>query len=240
MKEHIEKIKKEACEVREFRSRFFDSLRTWYESGDCKDHPICEFGEYIDVFKDLCESEEKLAESCYFLSVVYAMHEAEEDDEKTEEWMRKNGYNPNHYKSSGRFAPSGRGIRMGYPWPFHLPNVIRSEPFMSGYPVYFDEGEHSGRGDIKTGYGENGKVYQDMNVDEDTMEHGRAYGRYREARRHYTESHDPEAKKDMTRHAMDHFGKTLETLTAIWKDVEPEMRKKMRSDLEKTVASMPV
>lgn len=240
MKDHIECLKKEAEEICDLRKKFFNRVCAWYDSGDACESPICEFGDHVDIVKDLVKAEKDLAEACYFMTVVHAMHEAEEEDAEVEEWMRKNGYNHNHYKSSGRFASVGHGMRMGFPMPLHLPNVMRGEYLGDGYPMTIDRGEHSGSGSVTIGYGENGIPHESMEVDQDTMEHGRAYGRYRQARRHYTESHDPGDKKDMTKHAMDHFNKTLKTLSAIWEDVDPEMRKKMRSDLEKTVSAMPV
>lgn len=238
MKEHIECLQKEAKEICDLRKRFFERVCTWYDSGAACESPTSDFGDHIDIVKDLAEAEKELAEACYFMSVVHAMQEAEEEDEEMDEWMRKNGYNHNHYKSSGRFASIGHGMRMGFPMPIHLPHVMRGEHLMDGYQMPYDDGEHSGRGDVTSGYGENGMPPYAM--DQDSMEHGRAYGRYREARRHYTETHDASDKKEMTKHAMDHFNKMLETLGAIWKDVDPEMRKKMRTDLEKTISAMPV
>lgn len=236
MKEHIKDLECEVKGIEHLREEIFEATKTWHET--CKGNiDIHEFGDHVDVIKDLAEAEKELWEAAYFKSICCAMLKAEEEEKESEEWMSRDGYNHNHYKS-GRFASSGHGHWVGYP---HLPHVYRGEhmmPQMHGYPVYYDEGEHAGHGDVMTGYGENGAPQYAM--DEDSMEHGRAYGRYRAARRHYTETHDASDKHDMTKHGMDHFGKTLKTITTIWEDVDPEMRKKMRTDLEKLIGQMPV
>lgn len=141
------------------------------------------------------------------------MEEAHEEDEREEEEMRRMGYNPNHYRSSGRFASTGHGTRYGYPmWEEDMwPRVDR----VRGY--------HDGDGSIETGYGRNAMPESD--------EYGRAYGRYKEARRHYTETKDEHEKSEMKKHAEDHFNKSVKTLHEIWKDVDPSLRSKMKTDL---------
>lgn len=233
MSHNIEELKSELREIREFRERIFDATKAWYagcEQGNINTH---EFGETIDIIKDLAEAEKECAEACYYMSIVKAMAEAEEYDEEME---KRFGYNPNRYKSSGRFASAGHGTRMGYP---RLP-IEMWGPLMEryGYPVYYDGMEHDGKGDVHTGYGDNASPEHRGYVDPDTEEYGRDYSRYRMARRHYTETKDPKDKTEMDKHAMEHFGKALHTFKDIWQDVQPEQKKAMKRDLEKLVSEM--
>lgn len=79
-----------------------------------------ELGEVIDMIKDLAEAEEKCWKACYYKSIVEAMKEAKEEEERY-------GYNPNRSATTGRYTsgyimdetmmphmgytPSGRGNR---------------------------------------------------------------------------------------------------------------------------------
>ena len=79
-------------------------------------------GEVVDMIKDLAEAEKACMEACYYETIVKAMEKADEDGEEDE----KMGYNARHY-ASGRFAPKGRGTRMGY-----MPETMR-------YPYFNDD-----------------------------------------------------------------------------------------------------
>lgn len=238
MSQHIEELESELRELRDFKKSIFEKTKAWYNScGDKID--IDEFGDTIDVIKDLAETEEKCAKARYYLSIVKAMEDAEKEEE---EFESRFGYNHNRYPSSGRFASAGHGVRMGYP---HLPAEMWDRRMMEryGYPVYYDGEEHSGLGNVRTGYGENGMPMRSEHhetMDPETEEYGRHYSRYRQARRHYTETKDAHDKTEMDKHAMEHFGKALRTFREIWGDVQPDMRKKMKMDLEKLVGEMNV
>lgn len=226
MSHHIEELESELRELRKFREEVFEKAKAWHN--DCSDNiNVHEFGATVDIIKDLAEAEKEAAEACYFYSIVQAMKEAEEEEEE----LRRLGYNHNRYPSSGRFASAGHGTRMGYPY---LPVEMWGRHMMEryGYPMYYDGEEHGGMGDIRTGQGDNAPP------DHDGLEYNKSYSRYRQARRHYTETHDAHDKSEMDKHAMEHFGKALHTFKEIWGDVQPEMKKKMRVDLEKLLGEM--
>lgn len=255
MSEHFEKTKMAVEELCSFRKEIFDRTRAWHNS--CADKiDTKEFGEMTDAIKDLAETEKLLWEACYFKQVSEAMEKAEH--EGSEEGMEgRYGYNHMHYPSSGRFASKGHGSYMGYA-PMMEPEMwARRAMERFGYPMVdrfpYDgkemDGErthHSGMGDVRTGYGVNGTPWHVQGEQADKYgyrgdnEYGRAYNMYREHRRHYTETKDPSDREQMSRHAEEHLRKTLETLRDIWVDVDPNMRKKMKTDLQGLVGEMNV
>lgn len=77
-----------------------------------------EMGEVVDMIKDLCQAE-------YHAEIVKAMDEQKEEDEAEQKYlinMLKEEYGENDYRkhydqyryANGRFAPKGRGRRMGW------------------------------------------------------------------------------------------------------------------------------
>lgn len=62
-----------------------------------------ECGAVVDMVKDLCEAEKDLWKASYYKTVIEAMEEYGEEDDRM-------GYDPWRY-SSGRYAPKGHGHR---------------------------------------------------------------------------------------------------------------------------------
>lgn len=56
---------------------------------------------------------------------------------------------------------------------------------------------------------------------------------YRTARKHYTETHSPEDKIRMDRHANETIDESIDTLKEIWDTSDPELRKRMKDSLMK-------
>lgn len=267
MKEKIEKTKAELENVEELKKCIFQRAKSWFEA-DASKVDTHEFGEIIDVVKDLAQVHKYCWEALYFESVVKAM---EEEHEMDEEMTERYGYNPNRYPSSGRYASKGHGTRMGYP--MMEPEMwARRASERFGYPVYFD-GTHDGMGDIFTGYGINGMPgysgsrgasrdgSSGMNNSSDGSnsgrsgasggsqlysgypmgsEYGREYDMYRESRRHYTETKDADSKREMDHHAEEHLKKSIQTIRDIWSGVDPTLKKKMKMDLQALVGEMNV
>lgn len=240
MSEYISDTIQAAKEVCEFRKHIFDKVKAWHNS--CADNiDASEFGDMIDVVKDLADTEKLCWEAAYFRSVVEAM--ANNDDENEDADMRY-GYNHNHYRSSGRFASKGHGTYMGYS-PMMEPEMwMRLAKERFGYSTDPERTHHSGMGDVRTGVGMNGMPYHIQGETPDKYgyrsdpEYGRAYNMYREHRRHYTETKDQADRDQMSRHAEEHLHKSIETIRDIWADVDPAMRKKMKTELQGLVGEM--
>lgn len=195
-----------------------EKLTKWLKDElDCgKEHVNTEeAGEVVDMIKDLAKVEKDCWEARYYESVVMAMHEFEEGEEDG-----PYGYDRYRYPSSGRFAPKGSGRRYGYipPYmtmPFDDPMIRKiyeedpTKDYRMGYPI-----ESTGK---------------DMPARD--HKHGDEYNRYRAARKGYTETHSPEDKAEMNEHAKRHMADTVETIRDIWESADPDLKKKMKTDL---------
>lgn len=70
--------------------------------------------------------------------------------------------------------------------------------------------------------------------------YGRPFNQFRKAKRHYTQTHSPEDKNRMKEHANEHMMETMMTMREIYEDADPDMKKRMKSDLTKLVSEMTV
>ena len=165
-------------------------------------------GKLVDMIKDLAKAEKDCWEACYYKTVVEAMTEGDDD---------RAGYDHWRY-SSGRYAPTGHGHRSGYvpEESFRDRRMWEDGNDRLGYPN--NPSSNSGR----MGSG-NRSGYSD--------EHGSAYGRYRDSRRHYHDSRSQSDKEEMTHQAKAYLAESVSTMREIWADADPEMKKKMKEDL---------
>lgn len=70
--------------------------------------------------------------------------------------------------------------------------------------------------------------------------HGRAFNKFRKTKRHYHETHSDADRKQMKDYANEHLMETIGTLKEIWEDADPDLRKRMKTDLTKLTAEMTV
>ena len=185
-------------------------------------------GEVTDMIKDLAEAEKNCLEACYYEKIIKAMEQAEEYDEDDEDRM---GYNARRY-ANGRYAPKGRGSRMGYiprledrPWInnayLHDPDLDRE---MMGYPRRNQTGSRMG--------------YDEMDPDMDPH-HSMTYNEYRKAKRHYNETKNPVDKQMMEEKGRHHAREALDTIKDIWKDADPTLRKELKASMQQVLNEMP-
>lgn len=186
--------------------------------------PVPQMGQVVDMIKDLSDAEEKLWKACYYHKLVEEMEHEKENGERY-------GYDNWRY-SSGRFAPTGRGHRSGYP--LDDPRLWSNDPhadFLGGRMGYPDRGSSDGMASGRDGGGSgNRQGYVPDGYRVEGQDSG-MYGRYREAKRHYTESKSPADKDAMSHSARMYLGESIETMRDIWKDADPELKKKMKEDL---------
>ena len=95
-------------------------------------------------------------------------------------------------------------------------------------------------GQYSDGRGRAGYVPGDMytrmmddDMDEKSRRYARTYDGFRKAKRHYTQSHSEEDKKQMNDHAVAHMNDAMETMKDIWETADPNLRRKMKEDLTK-------
>ena len=58
------------------------------------------------------------------------------------------------------------------------------------------------------------------------------------SRRYYTETKSPSQKDEMDAKANEYVGKTVSTIRDIWRDADPEMRRKLKAEFVKLVNEM--
>lgn len=228
MEMHMEKIG-------ELKTELVGCLKSEFAKGlSCIDTK--EAGEVTDMIKDLAETERNCYEACYYKSIVEAMEDAEEG--------ARYGYNPNRY-SSGRYAPTGRGTR-GYR-PYEDLDMIDAwakdlDDNGMGYRMGFNAGGRSGvkmSDGIRSGgsYMVDPDMYSEHSSNWDSR-YGDAYNKYRASRKHYTESKSAADKLEMDEHANEHINDTIATMKEIYKSADPDMRKRMKENVQKLVSEM--
>ena len=162
-----------------------------------------EIGQWIDIAKDLTEYDKNMR-------VIEAMDEEQEDS------YGRMGYDRYRY-ADGRFAPKGRGHRMGY------------RPYLyMGEDDWLNEYTHN-PDFMKPGYTERGKM---------DSRHGRSYDRFDENRRFYHESGDTATKKRMEDSIKDVFDDMESMVQDVWKDMTPEQKTQYRAKMTQLVQKM--
>lgn len=181
-----------------------------------------ELSAAVDMIKDIACAQKDIWESCYYKTVVDAMKEGEEGGGWENHRM---GYNPNR-NSLGQYS-------RGYEHP--RTDIMRWPETMMGYSPS-GAGTRSQSGS-RMGYED---VYARMMPpeSEDSERYGREFGRYRQARRHYTETKSPEKKREMEEHAEHHMNEAIATFKEIWREADPELRQRMKTDLTKLMGEM--
>lgn len=155
------------------------------------------FGQWIDIAKDLAQYDKDMR-------IIDAM-----DEENSDDFMERMGYDRYRY-DNGRFAPKGRGHRMGY-----RPYLYKQDDeWMDDYLTY------KGKDDKKN------------------SRYGESYDRYDEYRRHYHDSKDAESKRMMDNSTKEYTDDVIRNLKEMWSDADPTLRQTMKADITKLVQQM--
>lgn len=178
---------------------------------ECFDVEQC--GQVTDMIKDLAEAKEKCVKAKYYEYLLSVMTESDNSPES-----ERFGYDNWRY-SSGRYAPKGHGHRSGY-----VPELEMYEG---------DEGElRMGYPHIRSPHMSSARMGYNPMMDGEWPRHGKFYEEYRDARRHYTETKDEKHKRLMNEKIEEHVEDTMETLREMWKDADPEMKKRMKMNMK--------
>lgn len=182
---------------------------------------VKELGEWVDIAKDIV---------CYDKDM--RIIEAMDEEEKYGEMEYRMGYRGRD--SKGRFVHrSGRGRSAGY-----TPYVHMMPPFMDGMydeydgmmPEDYRMGYSDGRGGHSGNYG--GSEHSENVGNRGGSRYGESYDGYRNARRHYTETHSAEHQKEMRDKISEVFD-DMETITAdMVKDMSVEDKQKYKVKLQ--------
>ncbi len=161
------------------------------------------------------------------------------DSNRNSGWgMDRMGYRGgNSSRSGGSRNQTGGNMsyRSGYDRPYMSTMYREDEPMLD---MYFGDNARMGysrrgsqprnsMGQFKSGYSEGDDRY------------GRAYNEYKNSKCNYTETKSPADKEEMDRHADEHMMDTIATIREIYKTADPELRIRMKSDLNKLISEMP-
>lgn len=179
-----------------------------------------EMAQAADMIKDLSKALKNHAEAKYYCTVTKAMEEYDEDEWEESERM---GYNRSRSSRTGRYTSGGRS-RGGR---------TRNQA-----------------GSMKMGFTDTDEYwrdprYEDMSDDSITrireMEdprYGKAYNKFRMARKHYHDTKSMEDKEEMSESAKEHMTDTVMTIKEMWKEADPELRRDMKMHLDNLMKEM--
>lgn len=70
--------------------------------------------------------------------------------------------------------------------------------------------------------------------------YGRPFNQFRKAKRHYTQTHSEQDREKMKEHANEHMMSAMSTIREIYDSADPELKKRMKTDLTKLTGEMTV
>lgn len=181
-----------------------------------------EAGQVADIIKDLSEAKKNLTdaeknewESCYYASIVKAMKDADERGDEEDRY----GYIPREASRMGKQGMQRDRIKR---W-VRDPDTFEDEMY------------------DRAGYTPGRKMSRDDRSSDNSSDerYGKPYREYIDSRRHYTESKSQADKDMMEMYANEHLMDVMGSVREIYKTADPDMRKRMKSDLTKLVGEMP-
>lgn len=181
-----------------------------------------EAGQVADIIKDLSEAKKNLTdaeknewESCYYASIVKAMKDADERGDEEDRY----GYIPREASRMGK-----RGMQRD-----RIKRWVRD-------PDTFEDEMYE-----RAGYTPGRKMSRDDRSGDNSSDerYGKPYREYIDSRRHYSESKSQADKDMMEMYANEHLMDVMGSVREIYKTADPDMRKRMKSDLTKLVGEMP-
>lgn len=181
-----------------------------------------EAGQVADIIKDLSEAKKNLTdaeknewESCYYASIVKAMKDADERGDEEDRY----GYIPREASRMGK-----RGMQRD-----RIKRWVRD-------PDTFEDEMYD-----RAGYTPGRKMSRDDRSSDNSSDerYGKPYREYIDSRRHYSESKSQADKDMMEMYANEHLMDVMGSIREIYKSADPDMRKRMKSDLTKLVGEMP-
>ena len=192
---------------------------------ECVD--TAEMGAVIDMIKDI-------SEAMYHRTLQKTMEES--DTEDIMDMFDRYGdggrmYYDRYRYSNGRFAPKGRGTRMGYNRPYLY---MQGDDWMEEY-LHNREFE---RNVYRMGYHPDRSDMRMDGMNHKQSRYGETYDRYSENRRHYHDSNDTESKRKMDDSMKEYTSDIIRNLTEMWSDADATLRQSMKTDLTRLIQQM--
>ena len=187
-----------------------------------------EFGEVVDMIKDLTEAEKNKWQSCYYKAVVDAMENADygsdydwqgmiDEDRSGYGRSGRMGYNRTR-DSRGRYA-YGNGNRMGYDQMMEDPRYIE---YADGRMGYSNGAYGGGRRNQYSSSGNMGSRY------------GYSHDEYME-KKHAMKGNDPETMKKRTNMINEHMDDMYEMFKEEVQDLTPEEKQMWKAKLNRII-----
>lgn len=170
-----------------------------------------EFGEVVDMIKDLSEAEKNKMEACYYKTLINAMEESEYGED---------------YDEYGPIERRGYSGRNGY--------RRSSMGSRRNYPMYDDMMDNQRMGYSNGAYGGGSRG---MSSNNNSSRYGYSYDRYMSNRRNYSKT-DPEDKQERMKMMQEYSNDLVGSISKIMEDVSPEEKQMLKNNLTKVMNNM--
>lgn len=229
MHEKMMELKMKSEEIKQIKETLMSWVKEEVSKGSgCDGCHVESTGAVVDMIKDLAETEKECAEAMYYMIVSEAMLNGEEPS-----YSGSMGYNHRHL-NNGRFASSGRGHMVSGNGSHSGSYGYTTRPYLDQEP-YIDAYLHDPNFVHKMSMGYNGEP--NMNR---PSKYGESYDRYKDAKRHYTETRSPEDREAMNHHTMEHVDNVLGSLQEMWESSDDMLKKRMVDEMSKVLSQMKV
>lgn len=215
--------------MHEYSKRIAEHIKSCYgDLSSMKLEELCELEKWSKVIKDLTE---------------YDVNKRAIEAKEEEKLMDRLGGDRMGYRgrdSRGRFVHRtgrGRSAGMGYtPYLHMMPGMddMYDDDYMDMMPENYRMGYSDGRGG-SYGVRSDGGSYGGQHSG---SRRGETYDRYRDNRRHYTETKDAVSKRKMDESMKEYVGDAIDSFKEMWKDADPQLRQTMKTDLTKLVQQL--
>lgn len=212
----IEKI----CEARSILLSWICEEVNCGKAAFMSEKDVNDFGEIVDTYKDLCESGKDIMKEKYYCEMAKMMMGGESDE------YDRQGYDNWRY-SSGQFAPKGKGHFAGYV----SDNTMGSRMSNDGRKNTSDNTDGRSRDGV---YGYHDDMMEPMQRYMPSR-YGYTFDEYRAAKKNYSQSKSEKDGQEMNSKIDENMHNVVDTTKEMWKDANPETKKKMKTALTKLI-----
>jgi len=186
-----------------------------------------EFGEVVDMIKDLTEAERNKAEACYYKTLVNAMEENEYGEDYDEYGpIERRGYRGQMRDSRGRYAS-----RRGYPMQDEMWHDDRMNEWESGRIGYSNGAYGGGQRGMSSNRGYSG---QNRGNSSSGSRYGYSHDEYMSNKAMYN-SNDPESKAKKIKMVEEHMDDLYDMFKEEVKDMSPEEKQMWKTKLNRII-----
>jgi len=214
--------------MHEYSKRIAEHIKSCYgDLSSMKLEELCELEKWSKVIKNLTEYDVNKR-------AIEAMDEAKEEEKLMDKLDGgRMGYRGRD--SMGRFVHrSGRGRSAGYTPYLHMMENMHDDDYMDMMPENYRMGYSDSRGGNYGGRSDGGSYGGQRSG----SRRGESYDRYRDNRRHYTESKDAESKRKMDESMKEYMDDAMDSMKEMWKDADPQLKQSMKAELTKLVQQL--